>query len=164
MNYKCINLDEFYLVGFMTEIGYDDGYKECPLFWEKIGKEYFCSEIVNVGIKDAIVKYNIGEYAVCVDEKDGHSFKYMIAGISKKKVDIDGLECIKIDESKWMKFTSHGALPNSLQNLNDYIFKTWLKDNEKYELAKNISLEWYSDKDPSSDDYVFGILIPVKEK
>lgn len=54
-------------------------------------------------------------------------------------------------------------MTGALQVTNKKIFNEWLPSNEKYELSKSISIEWYSSGDIQNTDYRSKILVPVKE-
>ena len=70
----------------------------------------------------------------------------------------------EIPERTWAKFTITGPMPSALQEVNTWIWNTWLPENDKYIQNGNISVEWYSYDDPSKPVYQSGIWLPVKEK
>ena len=62
----------------------------------------------------------------------------------------------------YAKFAIKGPMLGALQATNKKIFNEWLPGNEKYELSKSISIEWYSCGDIQNTDYRSKICVPVK--
>lgn len=68
-------------------------------------------------------------------------------------------------ESDWAMFSAKGSLPNSLQSLNDRVWKEWYPgEGQKYQCNGNAMLEVYAAGDMQSPDYECGIWIPLQEK
>lgn len=87
----------------------------------------------------------------------------MIGGIYK---DVDVPYSMQIKTIKpltYAKFAIRGPMPGALKATNKKIFNEWLPGNEKYELSKGISIEWYSCGDIQNTDYRSEIWVPVKE-
>ena len=74
------------------------------------------------------------------------------------------MDSLEIEEMNWAKFECIGPVPGAIQSMNTQIFKEWLPSNPDYEIAKGINIEFYSNGDPSSADYLSEIWIPVKKK
>lgn len=56
-------------------------------------------------------------------------------------------------------------MPNSLQSLNDRVWKEWYPgEGQKYQCNGNAMLEVYAAGDMQSPDYECGIWIPLQEK
>lgn len=150
-------------IGFVKEIPADNGYIECPKFWDDINDRYFSKLNDNSEISKAIKENGVGEFAVCYDE-DGKTFKYMIGGLYKGNKVPDGMQVLEFPTLKWAKFKCHGPLPGALQTVNSMIWKEWIPNNPKYELALNADIEWYSSDNISDDNYQSAIWLPIKEK
>lgn len=71
---------------------------------------------------------------------------------------------MEIPGYEWAKFRCIGAMPDALQTVNTRIFREWLPNNPDYEIAANLSLEWYAKGDTQSPDYESAIWIPVKRR
>lgn len=77
----------------------------------------------------------------------------------------EGLMLYTFPESDWAKFSAKGTLPNSLQSLNDRVWKEWYPgEGQKYQCNGNAMLEVYAAGDMQSPDYECGIWIPLQEK
>ena len=79
-------------------------------------------------------------------------------------INVNSLEkgVINIAEHLWGKFYTKGRMPNTIQNLWKEVID-WVQNSE-YEIAANYDFECYSEGVVNSDDYVSGILVPLKLK
>ena len=125
---------------------------EIPKFWE----EYYGNE-----------EYRKipGYLGVCAEQKTkGDEFLY---GIGCNASDIEGVpegfEVIHIPEYTWAVFKCVGPSPDAIQNMWERIYKEWLPVAD-YEIIPDYDIENYLPGDPSSQDYVSEICIPVKKK
>lgn len=67
-------------------------------------------------------------------------------------------------ESDRAVFTAKGPIPHSLQILNTQVWNEWAQSiKTMYEIGSS-SLEIYSAGDPKSQDYEYGIRVPIKKK
>ena len=162
---KVEKMRGFKVIGFGKDIPMNEGYTQCPKFWQRIFEQYLKSPNPDTPIGKAILDNCVGELGVCIHEKDNaFDFCYMIAGFYQGGDLPVGMTMYEFKPSKWAKFTCVGALPNALQKLNDYIWQEWIPNSTYYEPMGESSIEWYSDGDPDSDDYVAEIWIPVRDK
>ena len=60
-------------------------------------------------------------------------------------------------------FACVGKLPESQQEVWKRIFTEWFPTSS-YDIVDGPQIEWYSDGDTSSDDYLSEIWIPVQKK
>ena len=68
-------------------------------------------------------------------------------------------------ESDWAVFSAKGALPDSLQSLNTYVWNDWYPSKGKQYMGSDTAmLEVYSPGDMQSLDYECGIWVPVTKK
>ena len=159
MECKIVKKAAFTVIGSAKIIKGGDGFKECPKFWD----EHF-------GSGDG--KFICGMYGVCIDEiPEGPGFfKYMIADDY-----VPGREypekfvTEQIPENTWAVFPCKGAMPESLQSVNQKIYKEWLPQNPDYEIAGMYNIEMYTDaskypKGTADENYYSEIWIPVKSK
>ena len=153
------------LIGFSTKVRPDEGYVKCPEFWNKEYSQKYAQLWQTMQPKTptekAILENGIGMFAIC-DEKNGY-FEYWIAGLYKGGEVPDDLKLYTFSESEWAIFSAKGALPDSLQNLNTYVWNEWYP-NEGKEMMKgnNTMLEVYSAGNMQSPDYGCGIWVPAE--
>ena len=162
--FKFEELDAFTIVGFVKQIELDKGKEMCPKFWNEVYEQYFSKLDDNSEISKFIKDNNIGEYAVCIDNMNDEYFIYMIGGLYKGGNIPEGFGVYTFNKSNWVKFTSKGPLPTSLQMLNTYVWDVWMKKFDIYELNGNASIEWYGEGDISSFNYESQIWLPIKRK
>lgn len=124
--------------------------QDIPAFWD----EYYANE-----------EYRKipGYLGVCAQKKtEGDVFRY---GIGCKASDVEGVpegfEIIHIPEYSWAIFKCVGPSPIAIQAMWERIYKEWLPVAE-YELILDYDIENYLPGDPTSQDYVSEICIPVK--
>lgn len=154
------------LIGFSTKIRPDEGYIKCPEFWDKEYSQKYAQLYQTMQPKTpaekAILENGIGMFAIC-DEKDG-CFEYWIAGLYKGGEVPEGFALYIFPESEWAIFSAKGPLPNSLQNLNTYVWNEWYpNEGKQYMENGNAMLEVYSAGDMQSPDYECGIWVPLKK-
>lgn len=154
-------------IGFFTTIPQGDGYTKCPEFWDKeYSQKYarlFETMEPKTPIEKAIIENNIGMFAICEEKEDG--FDYWIAGEYNGGEVPEGLALYTFLESDWAMFSTKGPLPNSLQNLNTYIWQEWYpKFGKEYLGNKNAMLEVYTPGDMQSAEYESGIWLPLVKK
>jgi AraC family transcriptional regulator len=158
MDVKIVKKSAFTLVGYSKLIGYEEGYAECPKFWN----EHFMS-----GRGETIC----GIYGVCIDDDmQKGKFKYMIADdyIPSKEYPSD-TESQVIKEGTWAVFPCIGKMPNAIQEVNTKIYKEWLPNNPDYDINHGYSIEFYADirnypKGNQDENYYSEIWIPIKTK
>ena len=186
MECKIVKKAAFTVIGSAKIIKGEDGFKECPKFWD----DHFAS---------GDGKFICGMYGICIDSgsmiesdslktaesrsKSGACldqtykipegpgfFKYMIADDY-----VPGREYPEkfttevIPENTWAVFPCKGAMPKALQSVNEKIYKEWLPQNPDYEVAGKYNIEMYTDpskypKGTADENYYTEIWIPVKAK
>lgn len=151
------------LIGFYTRIRPEDGYRQCPDFWEKEYQVRFqhlwqTGEAENA-LEKAMLDNQIGHFAICED-RAGESY-YWIAGEYQGGEVPEGLELFAFPDSDWAVFTTQGPLPGSLQQLNMEIWNDWFPaKGSKLMPNGTATLEVYSYGDPTSPGYECGIWLP----
>ncbi|MGN0670267.1 MAG: GyrI-like domain-containing protein [Oscillospiraceae bacterium] len=164
MNVRYEHKKAMTFIGFSTSIRADEGYVKCPEFWEKEYSQRFArlwqTMTPETPVEKAILENQIGMFAIC-DDKNG-SFDYWIAGIYTGGEVPEGLKLYTFPESDWAMFSTKGALPKSLQDLNTRVWEEWYpKQKQIYNGNGNAMLEVYSAGNMQSPDYECGIWIPV---
>lgn len=104
-----------------------------------------------------------GYLGVCAQKKtDSDVFRY---GIGCRASDVEGVpegfEIIHIPEYSWAVFKCVGPSSAAIQAMWERIYKEWLPVAE-YEIIPDYDIENYLPGDPTSQDYVSEICIPVK--
>ena len=168
MDYKIVSRFPFRLIGFERIFSVETAYSEIPKYWEEIFSRYEAnaragSEPANACEK-AFLDYNIGEYAVCIDDVGEGQFRYVIAGKYTGGEVPEGMTLVELPRCDWAVFDCVGPMPESLQTLNTRIFNEWLPNNPDYTFYGNASIEWYDDSDMDAACMHSAIWIPVQKK
>jgi len=153
MDYRIEKKEAFKVAVKARKFG-ENSTAEIPAFWS----EYFVQ-----GLAGAVAPW----MGVCgeVDEAT-KEFRYGIGCPVEKLGEAgapDGFEEWTIPANTWAMFKCVGAMPLAIQDMWKRIYGEWLPQS-KYEIAQSYDIEYYTDGDNASPDYVSEIWIPVKEK
>ncbi|WP_027399365.1 AraC family transcriptional regulator [Anaerovorax odorimutans] len=158
MDYKIIKKDTFTVLGVSKMFRYDNAKEEIPQFW---------TEHYQTGKGETVC----GMYGMSIDEDmSGDEFEYLIADNYNPSMEIpEGFITKVIPKHTWAVFACRGAMPKSLQEVNERIFSEWLPNCKEYEIAAGYNIEMYSDatqyaKGIQDEKYYSEIWIPVKQK
>lgn len=157
MNYRIEKEKGFKLVGKRKTVTTKDGenFVEIPKFWNTLYEEGTCDKLINLCDKS-----NKAMYGVCYNfGKD--KFDYMIAVESDKDLD-EKFEMLDVPELNWVKFQCRGKMPEAQQSVWKRIFTEWFPTSG-YEHDEGPEIEWYSNEDMNSDNYLSEIWIPIKK-
>lgn len=151
MDYKIIKKEAFKVVVKARVFTDKNNTEGIPAFWS----EYFSN-----GLHEKVCA-SIG---ICAQEKTGcKEFKYGIGCIYKYAKEIpEDFEVLKIPKYTWAIFKCVGPMPNAIQDMWERIYSEWLPQAE-YELISDYDIEFYTEGDKQSQDYISEIWIPVKE-
>ncbi|MCI8932380.1 MAG: AraC family transcriptional regulator [Lachnospiraceae bacterium] len=157
MEYRVEEKPEFRVMGVSKIFSYETANADIPQYWDEIHVQ-------------AAVKPVEGMYGICFDEEmGGNRFRYMIADdLEEGKAGEKNLETYEVPRHTWAIFPCRGAMPLSIQEVNQRIFSEWLPAGN-YEIAEGYNIEYYSDsaefKDGTQDpDYYAEVWIPVRER
>ncbi|MDE5898746.1 MAG: AraC family transcriptional regulator [Treponemataceae bacterium] len=168
VDYEVVSLKGFTVIGFEREFSFEDSYSQIPKFWDEVWgapfKRLWDGKKPETDVEKAVVENRIGEFGVCIDDVGGGKFRYLIAGAYKGGGIPAGMVTFDVPAGGWAKFRARGALPDSLQKVNTFVFREWLPGNPDWDAAGWCSIEWYSDGEPDSADYQSEIWIPVKKR
>lgn len=168
VDYEVSSLKGFTVIGFEREFSFDDSYNGIPKFWDEVGMKYskklWNGKKPETPQEQAILENKIGEFGICIDDIGGGKFRYLIAGRYMGGDVPEGMKTFDIPAGDWAKFHAEGALPDSLQKVNTYIFREWLPGNSEWEAAGLCNIEWYSEGNPAAADYKSKIWLPVKRR
>jgi AraC family transcriptional regulator len=158
MDYKITKKDSFIILASAKEFTYENAKQEIPAFWQE---HYAAGKGQTV----------CGMFGINIDEEMGNEkFEYLIADVYNPALDIpEGFITRTIPAFTWAVFPSRGAMPKSLQNVNEKIFSEWLPALKEYEFAAGYCVEMYDapDKYPKGtedENYYAEIWIPVNRK
>ena len=152
MEYKIEKWEAMDLLVHVKNFHAETSEKEIPAFWD----EYYSNE-----------EYRRipGYLGICVQRKtESTVFQY---GIGCKASDVDGVpkgfEIIHIPEYSWAVFRCVGPSSEAIGAMWDKIYNEWLPVTD-YELIPDYCIENYLPGNPTAQDYVSEICIPVKVK
>lgn len=158
MDYKIVEKEGFTVMGVSRVFKYDTAKTEIPKFWT----EHF---------QAGNGKIICGMYGVCIDESMGtDEFEYLIADSWNPSTEIpDGFVPKVIPKHTWAVFACKGAMPKSMQDVNQKIFSEWLPNCKDYEIAAGYNIEMYTNtadypKGIEDENYYSEIWIPIKKK
>ena len=169
MNVKITPMFPIKLIGFESTFSFDNSYQEIPKFWDEICEKY-CKRIYAgqdpiTAQEKAIVDNCIGEYAICMDDNNSKTFRYMIAGRYTGGEIPEGMKMVELVRGDWAVFDCYGPNPKTLQETNTRIFNEWIPNNNEYEVRENYNIEWYDcTADMNDSNYHSAIWIPVRRK
>lgn len=106
-----------------------------------------------------------GMMGICLPAEPGSKeFEYAI-GCEEKYVNKipEGFVTLEIPSYTWAVFKCVGAMPEAIQRMWKRIYSEWLPQSA-YELIPGYDIEFYTEGDNSSKNYISEIWIPVKEK
>lgn len=158
MNYRIEDKEKFRLVGYKERVGLDNGenFRRIPQFWDEINQSGKC---------DSMMAYNdnkkLGCLGVCANE-DKNGFDYYIATGSDREIPAE-MSALEVPAATYVIFACVGKLPESQQDVWKRIFTEWFPTSN-YDMVDGPQIEWYSDGDTDSDDYLSEIWIPVRKK
>ena len=158
MDYKIVEKEAFTVIGVSKVFQYETAMQDIPKFWEKHYKE---------GKGETVC----GIYGVNIDERmGGNEFEYLIADNYNPIKDIpQGFVTKVIPKFTWAVFACKGAMPQSIQDVNQKIYSEWLPNCGDYEIAAGYCIEMYDNpaeypKGTQDEKYYSEIWIPVKRK
>lgn len=158
MDYKIVEKDSFTVIGASRMFRYDNATTEIPKFWT----EHY---------KTGKGKYVCGMYGVNIDESMGSDeFEYLIADNYNPSMEIpNGFVTKIIPKYTWAVFACRGAMPKSIQDVNQKIYSEWLPNCKDYEIAAGYNIEMYNNpaeypKGTQDENYYSEAWIPVKKK
>ena len=167
MEFQLEKRQSMQMIGLGRIFSYDTSYQDIPKFWCDFCSRY-CTQDTPASpeeqaIRQTIAECIVGEFGVCVEDiDDGEHFHYYIAGAYQGGAVPEGMSVFEIPASEWAKYHCIGRIPQSLHTVNTRIFSEWLPGNQEFEMSMPMNIEWYSNGNTESDDYVSAIWIPVK--
>lgn len=152
IDYRIVEKEAFEVVALTRVFEGETFRTEIPAFW----KYYFDKGLHNVAC---------GALGICEEEMNYASrWRYGIGDFRENVQKVpEEFEVLQIPSYTWAIFTCKGPMPETIQNMWKRVYSEWLPQS-KYELLMDYDLEYYTEGDTKSNDYVSEIWIPVKEK
>lgn len=157
LSWQIVEKPTFRLIGKCIKVSMLDNnhYQQIPEFWHQCQKDGTYSTLVS--LDTANTKGLFGMFA-SYDEKT-QEIDYALMVISHKELPQGYIE-VNIPETMWAIFDCIGAVPQSIHKGWKYLNEEWLAEYP-FQHAPCPELEWYSDKNVYSDDYLSQIWIPI---
>lgn len=159
MRYRIVERDRFQVTGIQrtfrcSEAG-EQGIPEIQALW---------GEAHQTGLIDQLVRLNNGEMkgllGLTVDYSgEKNELNYWVAAEHTGEVP-DGLARYEVPPSKWAVFEVRGPVPEAIALTWRKIYSEWFPSNS-YEHAGSVSIELYTDADPTRPDSYSEIWVPV---
>ncbi|POP30525.1 AraC family transcriptional regulator [Lactonifactor longoviformis] len=128
---------------------------EIPGFWNECQKNGIYSQIISLDTGKPKGLFGISEkYDEASDQ-----LSYAIMAISDYILP-EGFCEMQIPETSWAVFDCRGPVPQAIQEGWDYLRKEWLV-KYPFQHASCPELEWYSDGNSYSSEYLSQIWIPI---
>lgn len=159
-SWKIEKRSAFRLIGKRIKVSCENNehYKKIPEFWSECQKDGTYSTLVSLDTGSPRGLFGLfGFY----DEKT-NDIEYSIMVLSDKNLPC-GFTEIQIPEAAWAIFDCIGTVPQSIQKGWRYLNEEWLV-KYPFQHAPCPELEWYSDENAYSEDYLSQIWIPILEE
>lgn len=133
-------------------------YKNIPAFWSECQKNNVYTNLI--ALDTANYKGMFGLFDNY--ERESDTMDYSIMVISDKELP-QGFSEMIIPKTTWAIFDCHGSIPQSLHKGWKYLNEEWIL-KYPFKHAPCPELEWYSDGNQYSKDYLSQIWIPILEE
>lgn len=147
-------------IGIRCSMKGGSSFQAIPAFWDAAWRDGRCGAMA-----EKIDPAGIGLCGVC------HRFDYP-AGEFTYTIAIDrpasmegmpaGAEAFTVPAATWAKFTCRGPMKTNFQPMIKRVMGEWLPASG-YVHANNAEIEYYSDGDMESPDYVCEFWVPVEQ-
>jgi AraC family transcriptional regulator len=158
MNYKIIEKPAMRFVGRKKTVSTVDGqnFVQIPQFWQEVMKDDSFPKIAQLSNGNPS-----GVLGICANFQ-GEKIDYYIASASDEKAPAD-MDELKVPAGLWVVFECVGPMPKAMQDVWKRIYTEWFPSSG-YEHAGGAEIEWYSDGDGDTEDYISEIWIPIVKK
>ena len=154
-SWKLETRETFHLIGISKQFLQNDNmFLKIPEFWNECQRNGEFTKLISL---DQGVPKGLFGYPKMKD----NNFEYSIMVISQKECE-EGLVEYTIPKLTWVIFDCYGPIPNSIQAAWKYLYEEWLIEYP-FQHAPFPDLEWYSDGNSYSEDYLTQIWIPILE-
>lgn len=158
MNYYVKEMEKFRLIGYKERIPLANGenFKRVLDMWDRVSEDGGYNKLCELNDNQKLACLG-----VCANGND-EGFDYYIATGSDHSL-LEGMEELIVSPATYVIFECVGKLPDGQQKVWKRIFTEFFPTSG-YEITDQPQIEWYSEGDPSSEDYVSQIWIPVVKK
>ena len=167
MKYRIVEQKAFRLVGYKLSTARMENFeqfKEIPKFWDKQYKNGNFNKLMAINLSESHSDGRVdGVLGICVvPDINSSALDYYIATAYEKETPADMVEVI-VPDCTYAVFECKGKIPYSVQDMTRRLYGEWLP-NSGYEWANAPDIERYFDGDPSSDDYICELWLPIQPK
>ena len=154
MDFTIEKENEFEIAILVEEFDIETSNTDIPKFWDRYYEAAYQNDVPPM-------------LGVCLPDGDGTAgngtFHYGIGSLKDYcKTIPEGFQTFTVPKATWGKFYTKGAMPDAIQNLWQQVYQ-WVAQSQ-YEICHGYDFECYSEGDASSDDYISGIWVALKEK
>lgn len=167
MRYHIVEQKSFRLVGYKlptVKMKNFEQFKDIPKFWAEQFQNGNFDKLMAINLSESHSDGRVdGVLGICsVPDINGNALDYYIATAYDKDVP-DGMVVVIIPDCTYAVFECKGKIPFSVQDMTRRLYGEWLP-NSGYEWAHAPDIERYFDGNPSSNDYVCELWLPIKVK
>lgn len=167
MKYSIVEQKAFRLVGYKLptmRMKNFEQFKEIPKFWDEHFANGNFAKLMSINLSEKHDNGRVdGVLGICVvPDIDSDALDYYIATAYEGESP-DGMEEIIVPDCTYAVFECRGKIPFSVQDMTRRLYGEWLP-NSGYEWANAPDIERYFDGDPTSEDYVCELWLPVRAK
>ena len=167
MKYRIVEQKAFRLVGYKLSTARMENFeqfKEIPKFWDKQYKNGNFDKLMAINLSESHSDGRVdGVLGICVvPDINSSALDYYIATAYEKETPADMVEVI-VPDCTYAVFECKGKIPFSVQDMTRRLYGEWLP-NSGYKWANAPDIERYFDGDPSSDDYICELWLPIQPK
>ncbi len=159
MNFRIIKKEAFRVVGYATHeaMTMEDCFEKTPLFWKKV--------IDGGGIEklSALLSKGEPEGILGISGCEGGEYSGYYISVATDAEVPEGMEEYIVPETTYAVFEAVGALPDSIQDVQQRIISEWLPASG-YEYAPAPDIEVYPAGDQSSPDYRCEVWLPIVKR
>lgn len=150
----------FRLVGTSISVSCQDNmhFRKIPEFWSECQRDGTFSRLVS--IDTAVPKGLFGLFGAY--DEQANEITYSIMAVSDQELP-QGFHEMYIPDATWAIFNCIGAVPGAIQKGWQFLNEEWLV-KYPFRHAPCPEIEWYSDGNAYSADYLSQIWIPIKEE
>lgn len=158
MNVRIEERPTFKVVGVKEEISLKDGANllEIPKFWERVNLDGTANKISDLSHGELG-----GLVGICTNMRD-QRMDYWIGVATTEATPLE-FEEVVIEAQIWAVFEVVGPLPTAIQAAWKFVFSEWLPHSDYFH-AEGPEVEWYSIGNPTAENYVSEIWIPIMMK
>ena len=167
MKYRIVEQKAFRLVGYKLptmRMKNFEQFKEIPKFWDEHFANGNFAKLMSINLSEKHDNGRVdGVLGICVvPDIDSDALNYYIATAYEKEAP-EGMEELFVPDCTYAVFECRGKIPFSVQDMTRRLYGEWLP-NSGYEWANAPDIERYFDGDPTSEEYVCELWLPVRTK